>query len=164
VAVSWRGQVHVDATPDQWRELPPSSRPEYYVWKHILRRCTNPRASNYVWYGARGIKVCDEWLDVHRFFADMGPRPSARHSIDRIDNDGDYAPDNCRWASPHEQAFNTSRASRITIDGVTRTTRDWARVYGVYPSTLWRRLRRGWAPLVALTTPSLRNRRYANRT
>lgn len=82
---------------------------EYRAWCHIRGRCENPNDSGYASYGGRGIRVADEWHSFDRFLADMGEAPSPRHSIDRIDNDGNYEPGNCRWATPSQQARNTSR-------------------------------------------------------
>ena len=80
---------------------------EYRCWASIIHRCTNSNATAYPKYGARGIKVCKQWRDsFEAFFADMGRKPSSKHSIDRINNDGDYEPGNCRWATSSQQALN----------------------------------------------------------
>jgi len=87
-----------------------SGHPLYGIWQGIINRCTNPRMPGFNNYGGRGIKVCKRWFDsFDAFVQDMGPRPSDNHSVDRIDNDGDYSPSNCRWASSSKQALNKNR-------------------------------------------------------
>ncbi len=80
--------------------------PEYRVWKAMWARVTNPNHKSYVNYGARGIVICERWKSFVNFMADMGPRPSKQHSIDRINNDGNYEPGNCHWATAKEQRLN----------------------------------------------------------
>lgn len=94
--------------------------PEYEAWRGAIRRCTKPNHKGWRYWGGRGIKVCDRWLHgqgglsgLECFIADMGPRPSPKHSIDRIDNDGDYEPANCRWATRSEQLANQRKAGRF---------------------------------------------------
>lgn len=81
------------------------SRP-YRIWTGMKQRCRDPNVSQYPYYGGRGIKVCERWEDFMNFYADMGDPPTATHSIDQIDPDGDYEPSNCRWATPVQQANN----------------------------------------------------------
>ncbi len=131
--------------------------PEYRAWRHIIYRCTKPSSKYYIHYGARGISVCSRWMfgaantDAFEcFFADMGPRPSPRHSIDRIDNDGNYEPENCRWTTQDIQANNRRNTTLITINGATKPLATWAREYGIPASKLRDRMRSGWDPLSAL--------------
>ena len=116
----------------------------YRVWRTMLARCENPSNEKFPAYGGRGIKVCERWHDFVAFLVDMGERPSATHSIDRIDVNGDYEPSNCRWATPVEQARNTRANRVVTYDGIEaplaahceRLGLDYKRVHG--------RLARGW--------------------
>lgn len=90
---------------------------EYRSWQNMLRRCYNPKNSNYRYYGGRGIQVCARWRgDFGAFLADMGPKPSSKHTLDRIDVDGHYEPGNCRWATLIEQA-NNKRKRAVVTDG-----------------------------------------------
>lgn len=91
-----------------------SRMPEYFAWKNVIYRCTNPSSSVYKYYGGRGIAVCDRWKDFDNFLADVGPRPSVKHSIDRIDNDGNYEPGNVRWATKKVQMNNKRQANQFT--------------------------------------------------
>ena len=88
--------------------------PEYRIWKGVRGRCLNARNPKYPIYGGRGITVCERWTDFTNFISDMGPRPSAQHSIDRINNDGNYEPSNCRWATAWQQARN-QRPRRLRV-------------------------------------------------
>jgi hypothetical protein len=104
--------------------------PEYYIWNAMLQRCTNPKHDHYDYYGGRGITVCERWRIFENFFKDMGMRPSPKHSIDRIDVNGNYQPFNCRWTTRSYQIINqTKRANTSSkYKGVSyaRTHKSWA--------------------------------------
>jgi hypothetical protein len=129
---------------------------EYQVWRSMRGRCDRSTDRQFRDYGARGIKVCDRWLGPTgfvNFIADMGERPSSLHSIDRIDNDGPYSPDNCRWATRSEQQRNT-RANRVlTLSGQSLSVAEWAERIGIPQTTISSRLKSGWCAERALTTP-----------
>lgn len=129
----------------------PQSR-EYGIWENMRSRCRNVNAPNYHRYGGRGIDICQRWDDFAIFLADMGKCPSG-HSLDRINNEGGYRPDNCRWATPRQQMGN-KRTNRIwTHDGLTMCATEWARRLGIKPATVSARLFDGWTIERALTTP-----------
>ena len=128
---------------------------EYTNWKEMKRRCYNPRYKEYHLYGGRGITICDRWrTSFVNFLADMGKRPFPEASIDRINNNGNYEPDNCRWATKLEQGQNTRKARMITYNGETLCLREWARRIGITHRTLSVRLKRGWPLEKALTIGS----------
>jgi hypothetical protein len=104
-----------------------SHTPEHNAWVAIKQRCYNPNGKKFHIYGARGIEVCERWLDdFANFYADMGPRPSPKHSIDRFPNkDGNYEPGNCRWATGTEQARNRNVTKTVEIDGVHVPIQEW---------------------------------------
>lgn len=129
--------------------------PEYMSWYGMRQRCLNPNATGYENYGGRGIKVCDRWREsFESFFADVGPRPSPDHSIDRIDSDGHYEPENVRWATRTEQNRNKRGLHMLTVDGETMCLRDWARRTNIDETTLARRVGKlGWSHERAVKTP-----------
>ena len=128
-----------------------SVSPEYNAWCGMKTRCTNPNRPYFADYGGRGITVCERWRDdFAAFLADMGPKPSPRHSIDRIDNTKGYGPDNCRWATPADQARNTRRNINITRDGVTLCLRAWCERLGLNYARVQSRVYGGREPSAAL--------------
>jgi hypothetical protein len=129
-----------------------TSVPEYLAWREMIRRCTDPQYKDYPRYGGRGIRVCRRWLDSWRnFLADMGSRPDENYSIERKDNDGNYEPSNCVWATKHEQNRNKRNNHWLTLDGQTLVLEDWARRLGTSSATIRWRLRHGWSVAQALT-------------
>ncbi len=130
------------------------STPEYRVWADMKQRCENPRRRDYARYGGRGIIVCPRWIeDFPAFLKDMGLRPSAVHTLERVDNEKGYHPDNCEWATYTTQANNKRNNRIIEAFGCQRTVAEWAREIGINARALRGRLDRGIAPEVALTAP-----------
>lgn len=126
----------------------------YKIWQGMKDRCTNPNNPKYKCYGGRGIKVCDKWLkSFESFCADMKDRPSSLYTIDRIDVNGDYEPNNCRWATPKEQANNTRRNHLLSYNNETHTLSEWESIVKIKQTTIRQRLRRGWPINDALTRP-----------
>lgn len=124
----------------------PSKYPEYSAWSAMVQRCTNPKAVGYDLYGARGIAVTSEWIGrggFVRFIEHIGRRPTPKHQIERIDNDGNYEPGNVRWATRIEQQRNTRRTRWIEIDGVRRSLPEWAELAGIAQNTIRSRLAKG---------------------
>ena len=125
----------------------------YNIWRDMKNRCYNSKNSYYHCYGGRGIKVCERWMDIHNFIKDMGKRPPGMQ-IDRIDNDGDYTPENCKWSSIPEQARNTRR-NKLTM-GLARAIRKLrttkglsyaklAKMFGVCDTTIrWVIIHKTW--------------------
>jgi len=124
------------------------------LWRGMVRRCHDPSATGYQNYGARGVSVCERWCSSYTtFVADLPPRLSQQHALDRIDNDGDYEPDNVRWSTRAEQARNTRVNRVLVVGGEARTLEDWAARTGIAKSTLFNRIGRGWSDERVVTTP-----------
>jgi len=116
---------------------------EYIVWSHMRDRCRNPRNKRYDRYGGRGIKICERWDDFAVFLSDMGSRPSPQHTIERNDNNGNYEPENCRWATRQEQNSNQSHTRLLVAFGRTQSVSAWARELGIRRESLRDRLAKG---------------------
>lgn len=118
--------------------------PEYRVWHNMVCRCHRETNRDYKSYGGRGIRVCDSWKESFQsFFADMGERPSSKHELDRINNDGNYEPGNCRWVTKKENNRNKRTNVMITAGTKTLCLEDWAIELGVGPSCIRKRLSQG---------------------
>lgn len=133
-------------------------RSEYSTWRTMFARCENPNCASFPRYGGRKerpIRVCERWQEsFENFIADMGekPEPKRKYSIERRDNDGDYCPENCYWATALEQNRNRSNNFKITHNGVTKILLDWANELGVAPGVLAGRIKRGWSLEKALSS------------
>lgn len=123
--------------------------PTYFTWKSMKQRCSDTNSPDYPRYGGRGITVCDRWMRFEDFLADMGERPDGS-TLDRIDNDGPYSPDNCRWASATDQQANRKRTVYMSVRGESKPLAEWSRAFGLPPKTVYMRLRYGWSPEQAL--------------
>ena len=141
-----------------------SKRPEYHIWKGIKKRCNNSNATNYSFYGGRGIKVCQGFSESFKLFFDtIGERPTDLHRIDRIDNDAHYACGSClecleqgwslnvRWVTHKENCRNARHNRLITFNGETKTLVEWAEITGIDHHAIGYRLRAGWSVENALT-------------
>ena len=129
------------------------NRPEYNSWRAMMARCNDPKYWAYRRYGGRGITVCERWRVFSSFLEDMGKKPTPKHSLDRIDGDKDYSPENCQWATQRHQMSHTSRTRLETIDGETRTLQQWCEHFGKKRGQIYNRLREGWSVEKALKTP-----------
>lgn len=123
---------------------------EYVAWHGARSRCYVKSNNKYHQYGGRGIKMCTRWDDFENFIADMGKKPSSAHSLDRINVNGDYCPENCRWATPEEQAQNKTTSRFICANGRTQTLAQWAKETGIDRRKITDRINRGWSPERAL--------------
>lgn len=131
--------------------------PIHGIWVRMNQRCHNQNSRAYARYGGRGIKVCDCWRGKNgfaNFISDVGMRPSSKHSIDRIDNDGDYCPENVRWATAQEQGNNKRNNILLTYNGKTLTIAQWSRELGISTTNIRNRIDNlGWSVEKALSTP-----------
>lgn len=130
-----------------------TKHPLYHLWRDIHARCYNPKKQNYKWYGGRGIEVHQRWHSFEKFVVDIGPKPSAKHSLERIDNNGNYDWRNCRWATQTEQMNNTRATRFVVISGERISLTEASARYGIPSGTLWKRLNDGWGDAQAVLTP-----------
>lgn len=132
---------------------------EYSAWRSLRRRCYEPGTKSYADYGAKGIIVCERWLNsFENFFADMGPKPTPQHTIERRDGKGNYDPDNCCWATRVEQNRNKSNNVYVTVNGVRRCIAEWSELSGINAATLNQRVRSKWPVDLLFIPPQLGRR------
>ena len=132
---------------------------EYNIWIGMRGRCNNPNNQDYHSYGGRGIAVCERWdHSLEAFLEDMGRRPTPEYSIDRIQNDGNYEPGNCQWATPTQQARNTRKNVHLSVNGEDKILCDAARELGLPPETIMARIKRGVSPERVFSPEDLRCR------
>lgn len=135
---------------------------EHRIWSGIKTRCYNSRSRNYVRYGGRGIRMCERWRhSFEHFFADMGEAPSAVHSIERRNNNGDYTPENCYWGTRLIQSNNRRNNVFLTFGNKTQSIADWARETGLSYATLQQRIYKEWDVADALTVPPQKSRYWS---
>ncbi len=123
----------------------------YFIWKTMRQRCSDPNKEHYERYGGRGIAVCDEWEDFavfHKWAMANGYNDSL--TLDRIDNNGNYEPSNCRWITHKEQMQNTKTTIFVEVNGERHSLSEWADISGTSHSTIYKRLKKGWTPMQAV--------------
>lgn len=138
-----------------------TKEPEYTIWIDMRRRCNDPRRDSYKNYGARGIRVCERWMtDFAAFYSDMGPRPSDKHTIERLNSKGHYEPENCVWATWIKQANNRSNNRIVEYLGEPMTLASAIRASKspAGKNNVMKRLAAGWTLMDALTKPLDRSR------
>lgn len=141
--------------------MPVSKSRLYRTWLNMKHRCLNEKRRDYQWYGARGITVCQEWQDSFPAFEAWALENGYREdlTLDRIETDGHYCPENCRWETRKAQANNRRTTRLLTLDGRTQSLQMWADELGMDKNTLWRRLNNKWTVERALTEPVHREKR-----
>lgn len=128
-----------------------SNTDEYRIWRHMRTRCENKNSPYFFRYGGRGILICERWLEFKNFFDDMGSRPSIKHSIDRIDVDGNYEPSNCRWTTMKIQQRNRGNNAIYTYKGVTASLAELCELNNCKYTTVHMRLSKGASMELAMT-------------
>lgn len=142
------GHTWVSVRPKSLRLSYPN---EYSIWNGMRDRCRNEKTKAYRWYGEKGVKVCRRWNRFEKFLADMGPRPSSEHSIERKDPRGHYEPDNCCWLLINQQGRNKRRSQWVEFKGERRLVCELADEHHIPRGTVWYRLHAGWPIEKALT-------------
>jgi hypothetical protein len=150
------GCYHAEVTKKLFTTHGHSQTGIYRSYKEMVRRCTKPGHIEWATYGGRGIKVCERWMVLENFIADMMATWKEGLSIDRINPDGDYCPENCRWATSIEQNNNKRNNVRVEYNGETLTLAQWARKLGMSLQAFRDRLKNGWTVKEAIETPPMK--------
>lgn len=156
-----KNRARYDASQEEWNKR----NPGHNCYRSMLGRCLRPTHNAYRHYGGRGITICDRWQgkDGYRnLIADIGPRPSPKHQLERKDNDGNYEPGNVKWALKIEQMRNFRRNVNVTMAGRTQCLSAWAEELGLTPASFWLRLHKGW-PEEKLLLPNTQPDQLAKR-
>jgi len=146
------GCLHLEVTSSRGTHRKTGTK-SYQAWSRMRRRCSDTTDKHFKDYGGRGITVCDRWSNFENFDADMGDPPSALHSLDRKNTNGNYEPDNCRWATAEEQANNRRNVKLFEVDGILQSVAQLSRSSGIPYLSLKKRIKYGWPLLEALSTP-----------
>jgi len=148
------GCLRRELVGDDHRTHGMSKTSTYSAWLAMRKRCNNPNSEDYPLYGGRGIKVCSRWDSFENFYSDMGTRPKGL-SIDRIDVNGDYTPENCRWVNAKVQARNKRNSRIVSFNGATKHIREFCEELGLNASTIMTRVdQQKWSVDRALSTPT----------
>ena len=121
-----------------------SKSKEEYAWRHAIERCKNPKNCQFKNYGAKGIEVCERWMKFENFIEDMGLAPSSNHTLDRIDSNKGYSPENCRWATWKQQQRNRTNNRVLEIDGKKKSLAEWCEIFDFNYERALSRARNGW--------------------
>ena len=132
--------------------------PSYRSWDNMKKRCLNLNQNKWKSYRDRNITICNKWLKFEGFYEDMGDKPEGK-TLDRINNNGNYEIDNCRWATPKQQSNNMVSNRRLNHKGKSLTISQWARALNINNKTLWKRIKKGWTTKEALEIPVGEKRR-----
>ena len=153
------GCLHIEISTKHGHRTEAKMSETYHSWNNMIQRCTNPKNEFYYNYGGRGITVCKRWLNFENFLKDMDEVPK-KHQIDRINNNGNYCKDNCKWSTRTEQGRNKRNNRLETYNGKTQCLIEWVEEFGISYSVLWDRLYKlGWSIKKALTTPVKKRRK-----
>lgn len=128
---------------------------EYRTWANMKARCFNKNNPTYKYYGARGIKVCERWLDYRNFLADMGMKPTPKMTIERVDNDGDYEPGNCRWATRSEQYLNRRNHNQFSLGNVDTLEYRKAKIIPGKTGTTWHKEAKKWQAFISVNSKNI---------